>query len=408
MQHQSSTKRPRGTGSLFTVRDVAGREVYYGKWYIGTSQVKRRIGLKRPRGTRDGLTKTMAENRLRELRGEETEARPQTPATIAEAGERLLERLEGRVKPSTLEAYESYLRVHLGPFFGPAALDSITVPVVEAFVTRKRRDGKAAKSIENWLGFLGSIFEFALEPEVRLATENPVPRVAKPRDLANPDDIHFLIPEEVEALVRAAPDDPLGQMERVLYYTAAWTGLRQGELVGLRWRDIDWKARKIRVRQAYVRGEYTTPKTKGSSRTVPLGDGVAGALDRHYQASAYQGDDDLAFAHPLTGRPFDRSKLRKRFKRTLLRAGVHEITFHDLRHTFGTQMAAAGVPLGTVQAWMGHSKIETTMIYAHYQESAHEADMVDRAIAGTKQVLERENLSEPEVTSPALTGTSEA
>jgi len=75
------------------------------------------------------------------------------------------------------------------------------------------------------------------------------------------------------------------------------------------------------------------------------------------------------------------SKLVRRFKRALERAGVHQITFHELRHTFGTRMAAAGTPMRTLQHWMGHADSKTTQIYAHYQPSEQEADAVDRAFA---------------------------
>jgi integrase len=81
---------------------------------------------------------------------------------------------------------------------------------------------------------------------------------------------------------------------------------------------------------------------------------VARELERLFQASSYQGDEDLVFGHPHTGRPLDRSRTLKRFKAALARAGVREIRFHDLRHTFGTRMAAAGVPIRTLQEWMGH------------------------------------------------------
>jgi integrase len=85
--------------------------------------------------------------------------------------------------------------------------------------------------------------------------------------------------------------------------------------------------------------------------------------------------------HPETAKPLDRSKLVRRFKQALDRAGVHRITFHELRHTFGTRMAAAGTPMRTLQHWMGHADSKTTQIYAHYQPSDHEADAVDRAFS---------------------------
>jgi integrase len=83
------------------------------------------------------------------------------------------------------------------------------------------------------------------------------------------------------------------------------------------------------------------------------------------------------FGHPHTGHPLERGQVSKRFKRTLKRAGVREVRFHDLRHTFGTQCAAAGVPLRTLQAWMGHADVKTTMVYTHYAPGANEAELVN-------------------------------
>ena len=96
------------------------------------------------------------------------------------------------------------------------------------------------------------------------------------------------------------------------------------------------------------------------------------------------------FCHPETGKPLDRSKLVRRFKQAIDRADVHRITFHELRHTFGTRMAAAGTPMRTLQHWMGHADSKTTQIYAHYQPSDQEADAVDRAFA----MIERSILGE--------------
>lgn len=95
----------------------------------------------------------------------------------------------------------------------------------------------------------------------------------------------------------------------------------------------------------------------------------------------YPRDKDLVFCHPETGHPLDRSKLVRRFRQAVERAQVRTITFHELRHTFGTRMAAAGVPLRTLQQWMGHADAKTTQVYAHYQPSADEAGVVDRAFA---------------------------
>jgi integrase len=168
-------------------------------------------------------------------------------------------------------------------------------------------------------------------------------------------------------------DDVLGPTDHALYTTAAMTGLRQGELVALRWRDIDWPAGVVRVRRSYSRGEWGTPKSRRSSRAVPLADRVAAELDEHFRRSAYRADDSLVFCHPQSGDPYDASHLRHRFYGAMTAAGMGErrgrkggITFHSLRHTFGTRMAAVGVPMRTLQEWMGHRDFTTTLIYADF------------------------------------------
>lgn len=107
----------------------------------------------------------------------------------------------------------------------------------------------------------------------------------------------------------------------------------------------------------------------------------------HVKRSAYQADDDLVFPHPQTGTPLDRARLLKRFKAALKRAGVREVRFHDLRHTSGTRMAAQGLPLRTLQEWMGHTDLTTTQIYADYQaDHRREADLVERAFASVRSI----------------------
>lgn len=377
-ENRSMARRSRGTGSLSIRRDARGIARWYGQWWVGGRRTTRALGRRREPGTRAGLTRAQAERELQRLIDRDLSLPVQRELNLSEAGERLIEHLAalGR-KRSTLGDYESFLRVHLAPYFGDTALERIGRGEVEGFIAAKRREGKATKSILNYLGLLNSIFAYA---ERRgLARGNPVKLVDKPSaGGANPD-IRFLDEPELEALIAAVPADARGGTERVAYVTAAMTGLRQGELLGLRWRDIDWAAGRIRVRQNYVRGEFGTPKSRRSSRSVPLADRVAGELDRHFQRSAYQQDNDLVFCHPESGAPLDRSRLLKRFKAAVGRAGLREVRFHDLRHTFGTRMAGAGVALRTLQEWMGHRDFKTTLIYADYQPSAGEAALVERA-----------------------------
>ena len=372
------SRRSYGTGSLFVRRDAGGREAWYGQWRAGTRLVKRRIGPKRVQGTSDGLTKSQAERELRRKIDSERAAASRERMDVAEAGERYLEHLNalGR-KRSTLMDYESSLRVHLAPFFGRRKLDRIRPRDVEAFIAAEARAGRATKSVLNYLGLLHSIFVYG---EKRgWCASNPCKLVDKPRNEGAAEEIRFLDEAELESLLQEVPDDAMGRVERALYLTAAMTGLRQGELLALRWRDVDWTAGRLRVRRNFVRGEFGTPKSKRSSRSVPLAGRVSAELDRLHQDSNYGGDDDLVFGHPQLGKPLDRSKLLKRFKRASARAGLRDIRFHDLRHTFGTRVAASGVPMRTLQEWMGHRDFKTTLIYADYAPSEQERELVERA-----------------------------
>lgn len=234
----------------------------------------------------------------------------------------------------------------------------------------------------NHIGFLHSIFAFAERRE--LVSSNPCKLVDKPR-VRDGGRIRFLTREGLEALVGAVRSDRvLAETDRRLYLTAALTGLRQGELLALRWKDIDWDVRRIRVRESLVRGAFTTPKSTRSSRSVPLASRVADELAEHRARSAFSGPDDLVFCHPVLGKPLERSRLFRRFKEAASAAGFPDLRFHDLRHTFGTRMAAAGVPFRTLQEWMGHRDFKTTLGYADYQPNEHESDLVDEALKASK------------------------
>ena len=157
-------------------------------------------------------------------------------------------------------------------------------------------------------------------------------------------DIQVFSPEEVCAFVRAASTEQDG----AIFLTAAFTGLRMGELLALRRRDVDFAGATIRVRASYYNGQLTTPKS-GKVRAVPLASDVAAAL-------------------------------RRRYKLALAAAALRLLRFHDLRHTFGTRMIALA-DIRRVQEWMGHADILTTMRYLHYTPRAEAAELVGRRSA---------------------------
>ncbi len=360
MAKRADNRRPRGTGSIFQK---------HGSWYAQWSGFTRKLFPVRAPGSREGLTRAMAEARLRERMSETSRApsRVTERITVGDAGRKRIEELarKGRKVDTTLANYESEIRVHFDPYFGETSIAQLEPDDVEAFLDACFSAGLAAKTVRNLYTHLSGIFEFARRK--RWTHTNPCKEIEKPASDEARDEIRFLDQTELDALLadkgpcrhsaatlergararalraqgmtwkqvgaalgvsaatamylyRATPsavlDDELARLEALLFLTAAMTGLRQGELLGLRWRDIDWMAQKIRVVYPHVRRKNSprydelfpaqerrnrSPKSAHSSRSVPMADRVGGRLDRHYKASVFQADDDLVFAHPLTG-----------------------------------------------------------------------------------------------------------
>ncbi|MEJ7786995.1 MAG: tyrosine-type recombinase/integrase [Solirubrobacteraceae bacterium] len=175
-----------------------------------------------------------------------------------------------------------------------------------------------------------------------------------------------LTPDEVHAVMRAA-DTP---QEVAVYAVAAFAGLRMGEVRALRWRDIDFANATIHVRASYTHNRLCVPKS-GKVRSVPLIDQAATAIDALSRRDHLTEPEDLVFLSPTGGYLHD-GDTRRQFYAALKvanlghkREGPRQMTFHDLRHTFGT-LAVQVWPLSDVQAYMGHADVTTTMIYVHH------------------------------------------
>jgi integrase len=402
-----ANRRSYGTGQLYVKQGA-----WYGRWRTSDGRrLNRRLGPVRQVGAADGLTRQEVERVFRRVReADEVEPRPQLArrVTVQDAADSLRRKLamEGARK-SYLENCESMQRVHIVPVLGDTRLRSVDRHGVEAMAEAMLANQLSPKTVRNVLTFLHGVFEHAIDRG--WCTENPVRRASRPRRRRAGDaepDLRFLTLSELDAVIRAIPDetvrrqpagtrrgrrgpapppppDVLGPVLRVVILTAAMTGLRQSELLGLRWRDVDWSAQRARVRNAFTRGEHS-PKGKSdlsTRRSVPLADRLLAELDRWSQRSLYTEPHDLVFAHPQSGRPLDRTKLTRRFQQACTDAGVSVITFHGLRHTFATRMAADGVPLRKLQEWLGHADIKTTQIYMHYAPDEHEIELVNRGFA---------------------------
>ncbi len=384
-------KRPYGSGQIY---EKSGG--YYARWRTADGRrLNRRLGPKRTPGSADGRTRAQAEQAFRRVQAEEAQRRPADPiaetVTVDRAADLLRDRLAIKgIRLSYRENCESMQRVHISPALGKRKVASVTTRDIERLAGAMLAKGPTPKTVRNTMTFLHSVFGLAVEEGWTPA--NPVARAARPRRRragdANPD-LQFLKLAELDAVIEAFPDvvvdrDSLAPVLRVLVLAAGTTGLRQSELLGLRWRDVDVAAQRVRVRNAWVRGEHSGEGKSDLStrRSVSLTDRLALELKKWRLRTVFADDEDLVFAHPELGTPMDRTKVTRRFQGACEAAGVRKIRFHDLRHTFATTLAAAGVPLRTISEYLGHADLKTTQIYAHYAPSEREVERMNEAFGG--------------------------
>jgi integrase len=270
-------------------------------------------------------------------------------------------------KPSTKRDYRSALDVHLLPAFGELRLDAVTTEAIESWRRDQMASGRLPRrTAAKMRAILHSIFEHARAPYG--LRENPVRDVAPIRLRYTPEEYDFYSPEEVQALVRAAASEQDG----VLYLTASFAGLRLGELLALRVRDIDFGASSIRVMGSVDSIEGVGTTKSGRGRTVPMVPEVATALARLLTREHFTGAEDFVFVGD-TGRYLDGSALRRRFRDAQDAAELRKIRLHDLRHTFGS-LAIRVVDRLAVQTYLGHADARTTERYTHYRQRTDEAE----------------------------------
>jgi integrase len=309
-------------------------------------------------------------------RGQLTGQVARSKTTFAEAAAEFLRWIEHdrQRKASTLDDYRSAINAHLLPAFGSLRLDEVTTPRIDAWRAKAVAEKCLAnKTVNKILAVLHGIFERARK--VYGLPANPVAEVEKqPR--RKRASINVFSGEEVHALVRAAETDQDG----AIFMTAAFTGLRMGELVALRWRDVDFEGQSIQVRASFTHGALDVPKS-GQGRMVPMIGSVAAVLSRLRGRSDCVGPDDLVFPG-VAGNHLDHSALRRRYTRAREKAGLRSLRFHDLRHTFGTY-AIRTVDPRELQEWMGHADFATTEIYLSYKPRAEAAKRLAEAFGET-------------------------
>jgi integrase len=278
----------------------------------------------------------------------------------------------------------------------PAA--EVTTRDVNAVLARVAARGASPRTVNKHRQLICAIYSYGCREATFSLAHNPA-IAADRRPEPERARLDFFSSEEVEALARALacglhrhPDGPAVSDEEAIARTdddrqdaelvrvAAYTGLRRGELVALRWGDVDFILRKLIVRRAVSANvEAASTKSRGA-REVPLPDQAAGALDRLSQRADFTRPDDYVFANRL-GRRLDGSALRRRVERARVSARLRPLRFHDLRHTYGSLLVAGGVDLASVKASMGHSRITTTERYLHARSASELADRFTRALA---------------------------
>jgi len=330
-------------------------------------------------------------------------------------GEYLQQWLNGYVKtncaPRTLDGYHIIMRCHLIPNLGTIPLDKLQPQHVQQYyaqaLSNGRADGKGALSARSVLHIHRVLFQ-ALNYAVKqgLLIRNVAELVDPPR--AKKAEMRTLTPKEVSRLLSAAK----GTHYYPIIYTAINTGLRQAELLGLRWRDIDLDLASLSVTQVLYkrRGlcQFRQPKSEHSRRRVDLSPSLALFL-RQYKGQKEAewlllgkplGDYGLVFSN-INGTPMDPGTLTHNFARIAKRAGLEGTRFHDLRHTFASLMLLAGIHPKIVSEMLGHSSVAFTLdVYSHVIKGLGQVAMRRLDEVLQPELAETQNVSKMFATDP--------
>jgi integrase len=281
-----------------------------------------------------------------------------------------LEDHKAALRIRSYERYEELTRLHIIPVLGHHQLQKLTPQHVQAFYTRKLKEGLSSTTVNG----LHAMLHKALDDAVRynLIARNVCDAVTPPR--RGHFEIQPLSMEQAQQFLAIAK----GHSLEALFVLAITTGMRRGEILALKWQDITFSQNMLQVRRVFTRrpgNRYieAEPKTEKSRRSILLAPIVVTLLKQHrarqreakLKAGAQWQDLDLVFCTSF-GTPLNPSKVVDRFKTLLKRGGLPPIRFHDLRHSAATILLSLGVHPKVVQELLGHNQISMTMdIYSH-------------------------------------------
>lgn len=345
-------------GSLF--KRGSKTKVWVARWYddaVSSDGTTVRTRRSEVIGLVSDLTSREAEQLFVQRLQRVNSARPQSTLTLRTF---VVEKWEPVVLPtvkySTQKYYRYALNNHILPAFGDIQLRHIDRETVQNFLGAKLRHDLSWKTVKHLRTVLGTVLGAAEAWDYVEA--NPVRKTRMPRRGREPEQAE-VSPDQIQRMLASLPEP-----SRSLAWLLVLTGLRIGELLALRWRDVDLAAGVLHVRRTLYEGHFYEPKSKRSRRTVPLAPkGVEILSTRKARAAR---PDALIFSTSL-GTPLDRRNLLKRHVQPACkRLGLEGLGWHWLRHAHATLLDAVGTPLGTVQALLGHSSSEITReVYLH-------------------------------------------
>jgi integrase len=284
---------------------------------------------------------------------------------------RWLPAIEPTVRASTFTSYRGHVHSHIVPGIGRLRLHTIDAPVLNSFYgellrtgNTRRAGGLAPATVQR----VHATIHRALRDAVRwgLLEHNPASRCDPPR--APVPEAQCWSPDELAAFLAAARADELYP----LWHVIAMTGMRRGEALGLRWRDVDLARGRLAIGQTLVavgsQVRFSQPKTRRGRRVIALDDGTVGVLRAHRGAT---GRHALAFCR-ADGSPLSPGGVTKRFTELARTHGVRPIRLHDLRHTHASLALRAGIHPKVVSERLGHSSVTITLdLYSHASDALH-------------------------------------
>jgi len=281
------------------------------------------------------------------------------------------------LKHSSQKHYRYVLDTHVLPAFGDHRIGDISREAVQSFLRQKLENGLSLKTVRHLRTALGTIMSRA--EQWGYVDENVVRKTLLPRRGPQPEKKALTV-EEIRKLISRLPEP-----SRTLVSLLVRTGLRIGELLALRCKDVDFDGREIRVERTFYEGRFDDPKSRSSRRHVPLSPIAVKLLRLRKPRSAHA--DDLVFASRV-GTPLNRRNLlRRQLHPAAEKLGLFGVGWHSFRHANATLLDAAGTPLGTVQNLLGHASAEVTRgVYLHSvsAEARQAVDKLDRLLAGPK------------------------